>query len=1212
MSDDLIPDQALRSTDQDAFNHAAIASTLADLVLEGERPLNVALFGRWGSGKSSIYELLRRAVRERDPRKSVELVRYDAWKYGGESLQRNFISFAATSLGFEESVRANRDFHRGLYEKRRGTELSFAADSDTNWAHRLAPLWVFGVVFVALVVLFSALVGSASVLTDENFLGQVAQSLPGFLVSTGGVAVLVAGAKLVADGITTEVEQSQPSAEEQFSKTFDKLVKQAREDRGRDRLVFFIDELDRCSPDDVVATLTGIKTFLGNDNCVFIVAADREVLESALDALPQSAPYDPDAPYYSSASSFFDKIFQHQMPLPPLRGRRLTGFARALVLNRGGLWKDLRAAQEPHRLLDRVMYVLVPSHVRSPRRVKVLLNAYATNVRVAEGRGIEWLEHALELAKLTALQTEFPALAADLQQEPRLPEYLVAAPPGLSPRVTALIRRHGGTHASGAFLDASDSGAAKDAAAAEPTDAPLHSPGAASFGDGDARALARTQHALLRRYLERTADVPSPGRRLLYLEAAGLAVGLEDGALGELIESDAPESPARVVEAMHGRSDKERRQVVRVLADMSEGEFGEERNNVVTALLGVVGLVDGPLGRDGDAALAAIAAYEQERPLAGDQLILALPLALRTEGPAARELVTRLSDDPELLATRTSVARAAALLGMTPDPLTARIHTRVAEALDDGDATPLVDALEILGDDDALELLHGQDVRQSIGARLGEDTEDFAASLIAGVGAKPRTAVCLQRELLMQRFTYDVAFANAATIRPLLTPSGANDHAMLALQHAPQEHWSEWVSYLDPTEPGGVGWAGFPVERMLEMYGAEAAAADAQTTLAALVPFLNAVGEARLTAIVEAATATLTSNVWWTSEDTVQEQVESHGFMRTLVRAPDPELVDAINVVMFRDIERARITAASAGVSANGNAMNGLRLLGSDLRPIDAAALYVAWRDSFDEPEAPTQQLLTLALLRLAAVAIGGGIDLDVSGLTVDRVLALPAEWRNRSDLTPARDWLTLRPPPEDVASLLMASTTNPRGLETVRNYAQRLTSEERTSLAEALYSSEADARWLTVVVGEGADDVALVSLMAKDLRQAGNDPERNAIARYIRALRPLTSAAQRAVAELAIELVGEKKVGRLRTAVSLLEELGTEHRSATALKSTFARAVDEGGPKLKAGDERTLAGINVTLPKKCFERRTSPLGKVRDTVEQKARDLTSRKRPGS
>jgi KAP family P-loop domain len=133
----------------------------------------------------------------------------------------------------------------------------------------------------------------------------------------------------------------------------------------------FVDELDRCSPMEVASTLETIKTFLEVERCVFIVAADHQVLEQALrKKARQQTPTDPTNPYYSAGSSYLDKIFQYQYQLPPLKPRRLTDFALELVRDRGGVWQRVENLPE-------AVSVLIPTHVTSPRRVKVLLNSFA-------------------------------------------------------------------------------------------------------------------------------------------------------------------------------------------------------------------------------------------------------------------------------------------------------------------------------------------------------------------------------------------------------------------------------------------------------------------------------------------------------------------------------------------------------------------------------------------------------------------------------------------------------------------------------------------------------------------------------------------------------------------------------------------------------------------------------------------------------------------
>ncbi|MEE3849029.1 P-loop NTPase fold protein [Gordonia sp. LSe1-13] len=95
---DLITDNRLSSGAGDLLEHAALARSVAEIALTAQTPVNIALFGAWGSGKSSIYTMITehlKKVADRD----VHVVRYDAWKYGGQDLKRNFIHSLATDLG---------------------------------------------------------------------------------------------------------------------------------------------------------------------------------------------------------------------------------------------------------------------------------------------------------------------------------------------------------------------------------------------------------------------------------------------------------------------------------------------------------------------------------------------------------------------------------------------------------------------------------------------------------------------------------------------------------------------------------------------------------------------------------------------------------------------------------------------------------------------------------------------------------------------------------------------------------------------------------------------------------------------------------------------------------------------------------------------------------------------------------------------------------
>src|SRR4051812_24242994 len=85
---DLVTDQSLQDG-ADEFHHAAIAKAVGDLTLSSAAPANIALFGPWGSGKSTFYFLMKRRIEQQDTH--VEVIPYDAWKFGGRTLKVNFL-----------------------------------------------------------------------------------------------------------------------------------------------------------------------------------------------------------------------------------------------------------------------------------------------------------------------------------------------------------------------------------------------------------------------------------------------------------------------------------------------------------------------------------------------------------------------------------------------------------------------------------------------------------------------------------------------------------------------------------------------------------------------------------------------------------------------------------------------------------------------------------------------------------------------------------------------------------------------------------------------------------------------------------------------------------------------------------------------------------------------------------------------------------------
>lgn len=774
LPEDLIPDQALRVPAGDAFNYRPIADRIADLSCEAQTPINIALFAPWGSGKSSLFTLVEASLAARQA--SVKLIRYDAWRYGGRALRRNFIAHTAKALKIPEDDPELADFHRGLYEDQRRVSLNFSRVVREIRHGHLAPLILLTFAFVLL-----------GLLLDVNTI----------LITATVSAVLALVAAIVEAGKVV-VERSRPSEDEEFSQRFDRLVRLAtdppREGGAADewrrrrairradllqrlgyyrvlswwrghvdevpvkqrprykRLIFFIDELDRCSAEDIAETLKALRTFLDAEHCVFLVAADRDAIEAALPKAEQTTPVNQEKPYYTTRGAFLDKIFSHQITLPPLRSRSLAKFARDLALEADrGIWRELAqlSGDSGTAELDLVLYTLIPSHVYSPRRIKVLLNNYATNARMAASRLPDsWPEKRREIAQVTAFQTEFPDFAEDLSLEPRLPRFLLErsrdadsdAPD--SELMTTLLKRWKlpvgpGAEPQPAEQYAEESEASEDVSPVPDSQEQPAEPDEmmgerdeeeATHRDHEAQKRAKLRRRLeLRRYLERTYDVVGElGRDLFYLRSAGLDVGLDDPELAELIEVEATDSPGRVVDALAGRPTEQLAGAARLLSAMVGDILGPEQARVMSALMATVNRLwpdlSHQVARD---VLGALRTYRRANELRDDHLLGALQVAIAVRAEE-RGLVPEILAEPGLFASPERVAAVIPLGPELTDDEMKFLQKAITEHLTE-DHLPLLGAISKQPAGEQIRLNAERGIIDALGPILDREAEEAAA-----------------------------------------------------------------------------------------------------------------------------------------------------------------------------------------------------------------------------------------------------------------------------------------------------------------------------------------------------------------------------------------------------------------------------------------------------------------------------------------------------
>jgi WD40 repeat protein len=362
-----------------------------------EPPLAVALLGEWGAGKSSVMlqvqdevDLLAVRARAGDPAYAANLcqIRFNAWHYSDEQVWTGLIDHlfrrlaaAAGSNGpppDPDQVRGERDrLRRALAdEEQRCAELdrqrsrlargALAVLGRALWRNRL-PLLVRGLVtcvyfvFLAFQLLPSGLVSALGRAWNQARSARQAANWPADMLAEetrqaqerraaleDQLAQVDAAVRLslllkrhgsgdsygAARGLLGQVHRDL----EQLSTDLDGL-RQERQAAGQlvppplERIVLYIDDLDRCPPARVVEVLAAVHLMLALPLFVVVVAVDPRWLREALRHHHRELFAGSFAPgdHLSSPADYLDKIFQIPFTVRSLSAAGAAGFLGSLV-----------------------------------------------------------------------------------------------------------------------------------------------------------------------------------------------------------------------------------------------------------------------------------------------------------------------------------------------------------------------------------------------------------------------------------------------------------------------------------------------------------------------------------------------------------------------------------------------------------------------------------------------------------------------------------------------------------------------------------------------------------------------------------------------------------------------------------------------------------------------------------------------------------------
>jgi len=338
----LFVDQPKVDIKEDKFKHNIYVTALEEVLIKCQTPINIGIFGKWGVGKTTIINFLKKQIEDNKSLKDEIrfLDSFDVWKYSGDSFRRQLLLHLNESLPKGERIKDIEDKLYAVTEEEKEGKFKFSKKGV-----------FYSVIMILILVTLAAYF---------NYKGLANSMLPLVLIPL--FLLLIQRLDNVLKTVMIKKIIPRVESPEEFEKLFGTLL----EKFNSNKVVIPIDNLDRCEQGVVLDTLGTIKTFLEKPKCIFIIPCDDEAIKDYInrmrsqDGIAEKRCED--------GQEFLRKFFQASIRIPFYLEDTLENYTNEI-------FSEIELAHHiGDELRRRVMQVAMSAYTKNPRRIKRFLN----------------------------------------------------------------------------------------------------------------------------------------------------------------------------------------------------------------------------------------------------------------------------------------------------------------------------------------------------------------------------------------------------------------------------------------------------------------------------------------------------------------------------------------------------------------------------------------------------------------------------------------------------------------------------------------------------------------------------------------------------------------------------------------------------------------------------------------------------------------------